>query len=92
MADYKKDSNYGWELRDKNKGKVIGVVDPGTKPDPKKHWLAYVNSACHLWQQNLVATQYRGAIWYRVVKPIAPGANQNEQPGAKTKTSRQGQN
>ena len=58
---------------DEVKGKVLGVVDPGTKPDPKRHWLAYVNSACYLWQQNIVAVQYRGDIWYRVVQPIAPG-------------------
>merc|ERR1719403_106561 len=72
-AQYKKESGYGWELRDQNKDKVIGVVDPGTEPDPKKDWLAYVNSACYLWQQNIVAVQYRGDIWYRVVQPIAPG-------------------
>ena len=72
-AQYKKESGYGWELRDETKGKVIGVVDPGTEPDPKKHWLAYVNSACYIWQQNIVAVQYRGDIWYRVVQPIAPG-------------------
>ena len=72
-AEYKNESGYAWELRDEVKGKVIGVVDPGTKPDPKKHWLAYVNSACYQWQQNIVAVQYRGDIWYRVVQPIAPG-------------------
>ena len=72
-ADYKEESGYAWELRDEAKGKVLGVVDPGPKPNPKRHWLAYVNSACYLWQQNIVAVQYRGDIWYRVVQPIAPG-------------------
>jgi len=67
------DSGYAWELKDSTKSKVIGVVDPGPKPDPKKHRLAYINSACYLWQQNIVAVQYRGYIWYRVVQPIAPG-------------------
>ena len=61
-ADYKIESGYGWELRDENKDKVIGVVDPGTKPDPKKDWLAYVNSACYLFEQNIVAVQYCGKI------------------------------
>merc|ERR1712242_495529 len=70
---YKIESGYGWELRDEVKGKVIGVVDPGPKPDRKRDWLAYVNSANYLWQQNIVAVQYRGDIWYRVVQPIAPG-------------------
>ena len=72
-SDYKIESGYGWELRDEVKGKVIGVVDPGPKPDRKRDWLAYVNSANYLWQQNIVAVQYRGDIWYRVVQPIAPG-------------------
>ena len=74
-SKYKTASGYAWELRDATKSKVIGLVDPGSKPDPKRpgHWLAYVNSACYLWQQNIVAVQYRGKIWYRVVKPIAPG-------------------
>ena len=54
---------------------VFCVVDPGTKPDRKRRggWLAYINSACYLWQQNIVTVQYRGAIWYRVCQPIAPG-------------------
>ena len=72
-ANYKKESGYAWELRNEDTGKVVGVVDPGTKPHRKRNWLAYVNSACYLWQQNIVAVQYRGAIWYRVVQPIAPG-------------------
>ena len=73
-ANYKKESGFGWELNDEvYYGKVIGVVDPGTKPDPERDWLAYVNSACYLWQQNIVAVQYQGEIWYRVVQPIAPG-------------------
>ena len=75
QANYKKESGFGWELNDEVKGKVkvIGVVDPGTKPDPERDWLAYVNSACYMWQQNIVAVQYQGEIWYRVVQPIAPG-------------------
>ena len=44
-ADYKIESGYGWELRDEVKGKVIGVVDPGNKPDRKRDWLSYINSA-----------------------------------------------
>ena len=39
----------------------------------KETGLTYVNNACHLFQQNIVAVQYRRKIWYRVVRPIAPG-------------------
>ena len=72
-ADYKIESGYGWEIRNATKGKVMGVVDPGTSPDPDQDWLAYVNSACYLWQQNLVAVQYKEQIWYRVCQDIKPG-------------------
>ena len=70
-ADNKTESGYGWELKIGSKG--WGVVDPGTKPNKVREWLAYVNSANYLWQQNIVAVQYRGEIWYRVAQPIAPG-------------------
>ena len=52
---------------------MVGVVDPGTKSDCQRNWLTYANSACHLFHQNIVAVQYRRKIWYRVVRPIAPG-------------------
>ena len=39
----------------------------------KETGLTYVNNACHLFQQNIVAVQYRRKIWNRVVRPIALG-------------------
>ena len=50
-VDKKSESGYGWELRIGRK--VLGVVDPGTMPDKVREWLAYVNSANYLWQQNI---------------------------------------
>ena len=63
----------GTELPRNGTGEVVRVVDPGTKPDCPRNWLTYVNSACHLFQQNIVAVLYRRKIWYRVVQPIALG-------------------
>ena len=63
--DYKEESGYGWEIRDGDKDKPVGVIDPGANPDPNVHVLAMVNSANHLTQQNIVAVQYQGQIWYR---------------------------
>ena len=69
----KKDSGFAWELEHKETGEVVGVVDPSTKSDCQRNGLTYVNSACHLFQQNIVAVLYRRKIWYRVVQPIALG-------------------
>ena len=69
----KKDSGFAWELEHKETGEVVGVVDPSTKSDCQRNGLTYVNSACHLFQQDIVAVLYRRKIWYRVVQPIALG-------------------
>ena len=42
--DYKKESGYGWEIRDGDKDKPVAIVDPGPNPDPNAHILAMVNS------------------------------------------------
>ena len=42
--DYKKESGYGWEIRDGDKNKPVAIVDPGPNPDPNAHILAMVNS------------------------------------------------
>ncbi|XP_060785059.1 zinc finger protein 883-like isoform X2 [Neoarius graeffei] len=37
------------------------------------NWMRYVNCACKIEEQNLVAFQYRGGILYRCCSPINPG-------------------
>ena len=39
------ESGYAWELRDPDKIKVIGYVDPGPNPHPLEQWLSIVNCA-----------------------------------------------
>ena len=42
--------------------------------DPtKSNWLCYVNCARHEEEQNMVAFQYKGKIYYRTFKHIYPG-------------------
>lgn len=72
----KQESGYAWEIRDFEKKRIIGFVDPGTDPDPdktKNNWLSRVNSANYRHDQNIMGTQYKGKIYYRVCKPIGPG-------------------
>ena len=73
QKDYKTESGYAWEIWDAEKDKPVGVVDPGSDPDPSVHTLAMVNSANRLAQQNIVAVQFQGEIWYRVCKEIPHG-------------------
>ena len=55
----------------KSKGKVVKIVDG---KDPKKsNFMRYINCACFESQQNMVAYQYNGQIFYRSVKDIAVG-------------------
>ena len=55
----------------KSKGKVVKIVDG---KDPKKsNFMRYINCACFESQQNMVAYQYKGQIFYRSVKDIAVG-------------------
>ena len=39
----------------------------------KANWMRYVNCARNEAEQNLIAYQYRGRIYYRSFKPIPPG-------------------
>ncbi|XP_052748056.1 histone-lysine N-methyltransferase set-17-like [Galleria mellonella] len=58
---------YCWQLYNGNK-KQLTVVDAA---DPNaSNWMRYVNCARHWREQNLVAYQYRGQIYYRTVKII----------------------
>ena len=55
----------------KKNGKVVEIVDG---KDPKKsNFMRYINCACYETQQNMVAYQYKGEIYYRSVKDIEVG-------------------
>ncbi|XP_052748157.1 putative histone-lysine N-methyltransferase PRDM6 [Galleria mellonella] len=58
---------YCWQLYDGN-NKRRAVVD--AKDPNASNWMRYVNCARHWREQNLVAYQYRGQIYYRTIKII----------------------
>ncbi|KAM3955253.1 histone-lysine N-methyltransferase PRDM7 [Aphomia sociella] len=60
-------SMYCWQLYDDNR-KPCGVVD-GQNPNTS-NWMRFVNCARHWREQNLLAYQYRGHIYYRTIKII----------------------
>ncbi|KAJ0178035.1 hypothetical protein K1T71_005858 [Dendrolimus kikuchii] len=60
-------SMYCWQIYD-NDHKPSHVIDAA---DPNKsNWMRYVNCARHWSEQNLVAYQYNGELYYRTVKLI----------------------
>ncbi|XP_076363599.1 uncharacterized protein LOC143253494 isoform X2 [Tachypleus tridentatus] len=63
-------SGYAWQIY-KN-GRPNHFVNARDKS--MSNWLRYVNCACNEEQQNLVAFQYHGQIFYRTYKPIPPGS------------------
>lgn len=50
---------------------MVGIVD-GKNPS-MSNFMRYINCACYESQQNMVAYQYDGQIYYRSVKDIAVG-------------------
>ena len=52
-------------------GRVTHVVDARDEED--SNWLRFVNCARNDDEQNLVAFQFRGEIYYRSYKTIEPG-------------------
>ena len=52
-------------------GVITHVVDG--KDQTKGNWMRFINCARHEEEQNLVAFQYHGCIYYRAFKPIEPG-------------------
>ncbi|XP_013791986.1 probable histone-lysine N-methyltransferase PRDM7, partial [Limulus polyphemus] len=63
-------SGYAWQIY-KN-GRPSHFVN--AKDTSKSNWLRYVNCACNEEQQNLVAFQYHGQIFYRTYKPVLQGS------------------
>ena len=69
-----KESGYAWSILDsETKTNVVSYVDPGHDPDRKENWLAFVNQANYEMDLNVKATQFKGQIFYRVVRSIQPG-------------------
>lgn len=64
------ESGYLWQIK-RGVGKTVWYVDG--EDLSKSNWLRYVNCARHEDEQNLVAYQYRGRIYYRSYKVISPG-------------------
>ncbi|GMT20088.1 hypothetical protein PFISCL1PPCAC_11385, partial [Pristionchus fissidentatus] len=57
---------YSWEIRNVDAPSVF--LDGS---DPKySNWMRYINSPRHDREQNLVAFQYNGSVYYRIIKPI----------------------
>ncbi|XP_072946678.1 histone-lysine N-methyltransferase PRDM7-like [Epargyreus clarus] len=60
-------SAYCWQIYDKNKrpSHVIDAMDAN-----RSNWMRYVNCSRHWSEQNLIAYQYQGQIYYRTIKTI----------------------
>ncbi|KAJ7393848.1 Histone-lysine N-methyltransferase prdm9 [Desmophyllum pertusum] len=63
------DQSYMWDIIEN--GRVTHVVD--ARDEKHSNWLRFVNCARNDDEQNLVAFQFRGEIYYRSYKAIEPG-------------------
>uniref|UniRef100_A0A0N4UBE9 SET domain-containing protein n=1 Tax=Dracunculus medinensis TaxID=318479 RepID=A0A0N4UBE9_DRAME len=71
LCDSKKADQHGysWEIR--IAGKPSQFVDGS---DPRySNWMRYINSSRFEKEQNLIAFQYNGSVYYRVFRPISEG-------------------
>ena len=73
MEKAKTESGNAWEVRDKFNKKTLGYIDPGVNPDPQLHWMAKINCPNKIKEQNLIAFQLAGQIYYRVKEDILKG-------------------
>ena len=64
------ESGYLWQIK-RGVGKTVWYIDG--EDLTQSNWLRYVNCARHEDEQNLVAYQYKGRIYYRSYKVILPG-------------------
>ncbi|XP_052219236.1 histone-lysine N-methyltransferase PRDM9-like isoform X2 [Dreissena polymorpha] len=62
-------SGYCWQIF--KEGKASHCVDAQNKAT--SNWMRYVNCAMTEADQNLVAFQYKGGIYYCTFKPVSPG-------------------
>ncbi|XP_069796037.1 histone-lysine N-methyltransferase PRDM9-like isoform X2 [Narcine bancroftii] len=61
------DSGYSWVISQVNNIEYIDAQD-----ESKSNWMRFVNCARKEEEQNLVAFQHRGKIYYRTCKPVHP--------------------
>ncbi|CAH0602507.1 unnamed protein product [Chrysodeixis includens] len=61
------DSMYCWQIFSRN-NKPLHVVDAADSN--RSNWMRYVNCARHWREQNLLAYQYQGELYYRTIKTI----------------------
>ncbi|KAJ8706469.1 hypothetical protein PYW07_012547 [Mythimna separata] len=61
------DSMYCWQIFGAN-SKRLHVVDAAD--EGRSNWMRYVNCARHSKEQNLLAFQYKGQLYYRTIKII----------------------
>ncbi|XP_052225904.1 histone-lysine N-methyltransferase PRDM9-like isoform X3 [Dreissena polymorpha] len=64
-------SRYCWQVKIYKEGKASHFVDAQNKAT--SNWMRYVNCAMTKADQNLVAFQYKGGIFYCTLKPVSPG-------------------
>lgn len=62
-------NGYTWEIRSRGERFLLDA-----RPLSVSNWMRYINCANTEEEQNLVAFQYKGAIYYRTYKPVAPGS------------------
>ncbi|XP_061727394.1 histone-lysine N-methyltransferase PRDM9-like [Cydia pomonella] len=60
-------SSYCWQIFDRER-KPSHVLD--ARDANKSNWMRYVNCSRHFSEQNLVAFQYQGQLYYRTIKII----------------------
>ncbi|KAI5707462.1 hypothetical protein M8J77_002943 [Diaphorina citri] len=64
-------SGYIWEIKyKKSENKPHHYIDAGNPQ--KSNWMRYVNCARNKFEENLVAFQYKGRLFYRTTKHIPP--------------------
>ncbi|KAI6661891.1 60 kDa SS-A/Ro ribonucleoprotein-like [Oopsacas minuta] len=64
------ESEYLWQIKRGN-GKAVWYIDG--EDLTRANWMRYVNCARHEDEQNLVAFQFKGRIYYRTYKVVNPG-------------------
>ncbi|XP_062861055.1 zinc finger protein 883-like [Trichomycterus rosablanca] len=62
-------SGYSWVIYRSGRGEEY--ID--AQSEIHANWMRYVNCSCDDEEQNLVAFQYRGGIYFRCCRPISPG-------------------
>ncbi|XP_064463850.1 histone-lysine N-methyltransferase PRDM9-like [Ornithodoros turicata] len=68
IEDINKGTGYTWEIRSRGQRYLVDA-----RPLSVSNWMRYINCANSEAEQNLVAFQYKGSIYYRTYKNIPPG-------------------